>query len=372
MVGTTALAHAEGPVYQGEPLKDLMKRVMQFQIKAYEGKYPVNWQAATFWAGVTQAWKSTGDEAFHRAAMTWGQGAKWKPSTRPYHADDVAVGQSYIDLYLHDKDPRMIEQIKPVLESYLGKKTVRQSELRSGRRREPDNEIPFTGRNVWWWCDALFMGPPTLARMAQVDGDKRYLSLLHSFYWDSVDLLLDKEENLFFRDANNFPAKKKTPSGKKIFWGRGNGWVYGGLIRTLDALPVNDPQREKYVELFRKMTPAIVKWQGEDGCWRVCMNDPEWIPDPETSGTAFFCYGLLAGINRGYIDRATYLPKALKAWDGLLSHIDSDGRLDHSQQEGSAPTTFKSDTFKDYTNGAFLLAGSELYVMKLSPQDLRK
>ena len=59
------------------------------------------------------------------------------------------------------------------------------------------------------------------------------------------------------------------------------------------------------------MTPAIVKYQGEDGMWRPCVNDPQWYSMPESSGSGFFCYGLLAGINRGILDRETYLPIAL-------------------------------------------------------------
>jgi rhamnogalacturonyl hydrolase YesR len=352
-------------VEQGDALKDVMKRVMNYQIKAYNGKHPVDWEAGAFWVGVTQAWKSTGDKDFYDAAKTWADGAKWKPATRPFHADDICVGQCYIDLYLHDKDPKMIEHIKPVLESYLGKKTVMRGELRSGRRRDNDQEVEFTGRNVWWWCDALFMAPPVLTRMYQVTGEKRYLDLLHSLYWDSTEFLFDKDENLFFRDAGYFFDKKQSPSGKKIFWSRGNGWVYAGLIRVLDTLPADDPQRAKYVELFRKMTDAIVKYQGQDGLWRASLNEPTWIPEPETSGTGFFCYGLLAGVNRSYLDREKYLPHALRAWSGLLSKVNDEGRLGYSQPRGAAPATVPADQFEDFTNGAFLLAGSELYVTKL-------
>jgi rhamnogalacturonyl hydrolase YesR len=177
---------------------------------------------------------------------------------------------------------------------------------------------------------------------------------------------------LFYRDARYFPDQKKTPSGKKMFWARGNGWVYAGIIRTIDYIPENDPQRPKYIDLFRQMTPAIVKYQGEDGMWRPCINDPEWFSMPESSGSGFFCYGLLAGINRGILDRDTYLPIALRAWAGLTSHVNADGLLGYAQKEGAAPAETDANTFRDYANGAFLLAGSELYKMNLSAKDITR
>ena len=159
------------------------------------------------------------------------------------------------------------------------------------------------------------------------------------------------------------PDKKKSPTGQKIFWARGNGWVYAGIIRTIDYLPKDDPQRQKYVDLFKQMTGAIVKCQGEDGLWRAAMTEPTWFPNPETSGTGFFCYGLLAGINRGYLDRETYLPIALRAWNGLSANVAPDGGVIYSQPEGSAPAPTSQETHRDYTQGAFLLAASELYAM---------
>ena len=106
--------------------------------------------------------------------------------------------------------------------------------------------------------------------------------------------------------------------------------------------------------------------------WRACINDPDWYPMPESSGTGFFCYGLLAGINRGILDRETYLPIALRAWAGLTSHVNAEGMLGYAQKEGAAPGETDANTFRDYANGAFLLAGGELYKMNLTPADITR
>jgi rhamnogalacturonyl hydrolase YesR len=355
----TAFAQSTRPaVRDPQQVKELMKRVMNFQIKAYGDTAPVNWQAAAFWSGVMGAYDSTHDEDFYQAAKKWADAAGWKISKRPFHADDIAVGQSYCDMYLREKQPQMIADLKTHVDEYFDKKMIKKGEV--GRATWSSDEVPMTGRNLWWWCDALYMAPPTLVRLSAATGDHRYTDIMHGLFWNSVEHLFDPTEGLFYRDANYFFDKKQSPGGKKIFWSRGNGWVYAGIIRTLDYLPKDDPNRSKYIELFQKMTPSIVKHQGEDGLWRVCMNEPSWMPEPETSGTAFFCFGLLAGIDRGYIDRETYLPVALRAWDGLTSHVSPEGLLGFAQKEGAAPDHTDANTFRDYANGAFLLAGSEM------------
>jgi rhamnogalacturonyl hydrolase YesR len=359
-------------VYQREDVLELMKRVMNFQIKAYGEKTPITWQAGAFWAGVTGAYDATKDPAFHDAAKKLGDTVNWKLNVgpRPFHSDSIAIGQCYLDLYLADKDPQMIAPLKEHLEKYLEKKTIAKGDV--GGAPGVQEGAPFIGRNVWWWCDALFMAPPVFARMNAATGDQKWLDTLHSLYWDSVQFLYDPAEGLFYRDLRYFPDQKKTPSGKKMFWSRGNGWVYAGIIRTLDYIPQNDPQRPKYIELFRQMTPAIVKYQSDDGMWRPCVNDPDWYNIPESSGSGFFCYGLLAGINRGILDRDTFLPIALRAWAGLTSHVNSEGMLGYAQKEGAAPGETDANTSRDYAQGAFLLAAGELYKMNLTATDITR
>src|SRR5437660_11223614 len=93
----------------------------------------------------------------------------------------------------------------------------------------------------WWWCEALVMGPPVLSRLAAATGDKKYLEFLDHEWWATSDYLYDPEEHLFFRDSRYFTQKEAN--GKKIFWGRGNGWVIAGLARVLETMPRDWPAR---------------------------------------------------------------------------------------------------------------------------------
>src|SRR5262245_13236413 len=70
-------------------IHEKMKRVMDFQVKAYGNNASWNWQAAPFWAGVLAAHKATGDEAFYEQAKAWGTKTGWTVSERYFHADDV-------------------------------------------------------------------------------------------------------------------------------------------------------------------------------------------------------------------------------------------------------------------------------------------
>ena len=350
---------------QRDNIKDVMKRVVDFQEEAFGGRIITDWKVGTFYSGVYAAYQATGDEHFYQAALKWCEAANWTLSENHFFADDICTAQTFLDVYMKDQDPKMIANVKEVLEKYFTKETVKRNEL--GWAVWKGDERPFIGRNVWWWCDSLYMAPPVFSRMYAATKDQRYLDLLNSFYWDTVDFLFKENDGLFARDETYFD--KKTPSGKPVYWSRGNGWVYGGLIRTLDYIPESDQNKQKYIDLFVKMTDAIVKYQQPDGLWRPGINDPSWKTMKETSGTSFYCFGLLGGINRGYLDRKIYLPVALKAWQGLLECINSEGRLGYAQLVAGGPAHVRPNDFVDYTNGAFLLAASELYKMNLSKQD---
>lgn len=66
------------------------------------------------------------------------------------------------------------------------------------------------------------------------------------------------------------------------------------------------------------MADAVVKLQRPEGYWSRSMMDEEHAPGYETSGTAFFTYGLLWGVNNGYLKDAKYIDAAKK--DGITSH----------------------------------------------------
>ena len=157
-----------------------------------------------------------------------------------------------------------------------------------------DYSDPSTG-DRWSWCDALFMTPPVYAKLAAITGKDQYLEFMHREYSATVDLLYDTEEHLFYRDHKYFTLREAN--GKKIFWGRGNGWVMGGLVSLLKELKANSKYRPFYVSLFKEMAAKVASLQDISGYWHASLLDPISYPNPETSSTGFFCYALAYGIH---------------------------------------------------------------------------
>src|SRR6185369_5890293 len=130
-------------------------------------------------------------------------------------------------------------------------------------------------------------------------------------WWITSDYLYDREEHLYYRDSRYF--KQREANGSKVFWGRGNGWVMGGLVRMLEYVPANHPSRGRFVQQFTEMSEKLLKLQQADGMWRASLLDPASYPLQETSGTGLYTYALAYGVNQGLLDRARFEPAVRKA-----------------------------------------------------------
>ncbi|MDZ7288737.1 MAG: glycoside hydrolase family 88 protein [candidate division KSB1 bacterium] len=345
---TTQCRKKEKNIFSQPFVSEVMKKVCDWQLQnpvAINASNENDWARAAFYTGVMATYRTTQEKRYLDAAIKWSESLDWKLANRLRHADDHSRGQTFLEIYEIMKEPKMVADVKSTFDSLIAD--------------------PKPGREDWWWCDALFMAPPVLARLAAATGDNRYLEFLNTMFWDTYDFLYDREEHLFFRDASYF--NKRTPNGSKTFWARGNGWVMAGTARVLQYLPSDDPFRDRYVSLLKEMAATVKRIQGEDGLWRPSLLDPEEVPHPETSGSSFFCYALAWGINNGLLNEKEYLPVVKKAWQGLNSWVTEEGKLQWVQPIGAAPDKVTMDNYQEYGSGAFLLAGSEVYKLKGEP-----
>jgi len=221
----------------------------------------------------------------------------------------------------------------------------------------------------WWWCDALFMGPPVFVQYASLTGDNKYLTANDELYNECYELLFDQEEHLFARDMRyqwkGDGEYMKESNGEKIFWSRGNGWVIGGLALVLQQMPEDYENRDFYEDLFKKMAAKLKSIQPEDGMWRSSLLDPGAYPHGEVSGTGFDTYAFLWGINNGLLDRDEYLPAAMKAFSGMMACQQKSGMVGWVQPIGADPKrNFSADSWEVYGTGAYLLAASEMLKLK--------
>ena len=155
-----------------------------------------------------------------------------------------------------------------------------------------------------------------------------------------------------------------------MFWGRGNGWSVGAIVRVLENLPPDDPDRGKFEQLLREMLSRLVTLQDAEGYWNTSLLDREFYPNPETSASGFIAYGLWWGIYHGVLPAGEYLPAAWKAWDALVRAVHPDGMLGSVQAIGDAPENITPEKNEVYGTAAFALAGKEVYQYLLTTQSL--
>lgn len=328
------------PALTHAALHKAAQKVADWQLARAEPVFNQQWTYAALYDGLLAASKTTGDPRYRGAVVKMAAHFNWKlAGARFPHADDMALGRSYMDLYMETHEPVRMADTKATLERLI----VR-----------PDDPEKL----LWWWCDALFMTPPVLAKMSTATGDLRYLDYMDRQWWQTSASLYDPVEHLYFRDSRY--VNQREENGQKIFWSRGNGWVMGAFAKVLEAMPKNYPSRERYVTQYKEMADRVAAIQGKDGLWRSGLLDAEAYDLPEVSGSAFFTYSLTWGINHGVLDRAKFQPVVERAWAGILSHIYADGRLGSIQPIDGQPGKFKPSASSVYGVGAFLLAASEL------------
>lgn len=336
-----------------DAIKEVASKVADWQLRDY--------QSNPFKSGMARGWRNG---VLYNGMFDWAELSKdkkyfkylekifnkeyWQLGNRMYNADDICVGQAYLDMYAKYGKKDMLIPTQARAEWVIS--------------HQPDKNIDITkGKSDrWWWCDALYMAPPVYSRLYAITGNKAFMQFADKEFKATYEHLYDKEEKLFYRDAKYFD--KKEANGRKIFWGRGNGWVMGGLVELLKTLPKNDKKYHPfYMKLFCEMSERIAELQCEDGFWRASMLDTQTYTDPETSGTGLFVYALAYGINEGYLSKDKFLPIVVKGWQALVASVDTEGKLCWVQPVGQAPKKIEKKSNLVYGTGGFLQAACEVY-----------
>ena len=281
--------------------------------------------------------------------------SKWKYATYGEDDEHVMFGdwqicfQTYADLYRLLPDDRKIRRAREVMEYQMS---------------TPQNDY-------WWWADGLYMVMPVMTKLYNITGNDKYLDKLYEYIQYSDSIMLDSETGLYYRDGKYVYPKHKSINGKKDFWARGDGWVLAGLAKVLKDLPADYKNRKFFEDKFVKLADAVVASQQPGGYWTRSILDPEHAPGPETSGTAFFTYGLLWGINNGLLENLKYTSAALKGWNYLSkTALQKDGSVGYVQPIGEKAIpgqVVDRNSVSNFGTGAFLLGACE-YVRYLEKE----
>ena len=353
----SAVADSKPKMAEAEQVRQMIDKANRYWQENNSPETSPFWHYAAYHTGNMEAYFLTGNEDYLKYSEAWTEHNEWKGAKSDdksqwkysYGESDeyVLFGdyqicfQTYIDLYNILPEDVKIKRVTEVMEYEMA---------------TPDNDY-------WWWADGLYMVMPVMTKMYKVTGNRLYLDKLYEYLLYADSIMFDKEENLYYRDAKYVFPGHRTESGRKDFWARGDGWVLAGLAKVLKDLPADYGHYGFFIDKFRNMAAAVAACQQPEGHWTRSMLDPEQAPGYETSGTAFFTYGLMWGVNNGILDGSVYMPVISKAWNYLSTiALQKDGRVGFVQPIGERAIpgqTVDANSTADFGVGAFLLAACE-------------
>ena len=359
-------------------VESLIRRVNTYWQQNNPAEVRSFWDNAAYHTGNIEVYKLLGDQQMLDYSIRWAEHNQWKGATEEEPAqwkyktygegqDFVLFGdwqicfQTYIDLYLLTVLCKQSDQGRAD-----GKLSTINKEKMIARAKEVMGyEADSKAHDYWWWADALYMVMPVMTKMYRLTGEQKYLDKLYENLLYSDSIMLDYETRLYYRDGRYVYPQHKTEQGRKDFWARGDGWVLAGLAKVLQEMPESYVRQPFFMEKFVNLANAVARCQQPQGYWTRSMLDPQQAPGPETSGTAFFTYGLLWGVNHGCLPRKQFAPVIDRAWRYLTeTAVQKSGKVGYVQPIGDRAIpgqVINADSQQNFGVGAMLLAACEYH-----------
>ena len=354
--------------WTADQVKELITRVNTYWQQNNKAETRSFWDPAAYHTGNMEVYKLLKDDkqldytrrwAYHNnwSGATEADPSRWKYANYGEGKDYVLFGdwqvcfQTYIDLYY-----LAIANGGTDADNYFMVKRAKEVMHYEAYSKKDD---------YWWWSDALYMVMPVMTKMYKLTGDVQYLDKLYENLLYSDRIMLDQETGLYFRDARYVYPNHKSVNGKKDFWARGDGWVLAGLAKVLQDLPKDYKHYKFFVDKFQRLADIVAKTQQKDGYWTRSILDPNHAPGPETSGTAFFAYGIMWGVNNGFLAKKDYKKCIDRAWQYISeTAVQADGKVGYVQPIGDRAIpgqTVDANSQANFGVGAVLLAACEYY-----------
>lgn len=354
--------------WTADQVKEFITRVNTYWQQNNKAETRSFWDPAAYHTGNMEVYKLLKDDkqldytrrwAYHNnwSGATEADPSRWKYANYGEGKDYVLFGdwqvcfQTYIDLY-----NLAIANGGTDADNYFMVKRAKEVMHYEAYSKKDD---------YWWWSDALYMVMPVMTKMYKLTGDVQYLDKLYENLLYSDRIMLDQETGLYFRDARYVYPNHKSVNGKKDFWARGDGWVLAGLAKVLQDLPKDYKHYKFFVDKFQRLADIVAKTQQKEGYWTRSILDPNHAPGPETSGTAFFAYGIMWGVNNGFLAKKDYKKCIDRAWQYISeTAVQADGKVGYVQPIGDRAIpgqTVDANSQANFGVGAVLLAACEYY-----------
>ncbi|KAA3659186.1 MAG: hypothetical protein DWQ10_09370 [Calditrichaeota bacterium] len=189
------------------------------------------------------------------------------------------------------------------------------------------------------WVDSLMMFAVFPMRYANEQHDAKLLDFAADQPWFYAKRLMDEETNLWYHAywVNTKTLEKSHPfPRKRIFWGRGNGWVVAALPMLLQYLPVAHPQYQTIITILQETSEALLPYQRDDSYYETVFN---YVGKTyrESSATALIAAGWLHAANEGWLDEK-FKVAGKKAFLSLCGNFRIENGAPVAMTEISAPT----------------------------------
>jgi unsaturated rhamnogalacturonyl hydrolase len=257
--------------------------------------------------------------------------------------------------------------------------------LRRQLREHPrTNEGGFWHKRVYpyqMWLDGIYMGQPFYAQYASTFGDYEAFDDIANQIIRIEQNTIDEATGLLYHawdESREMDWADKETGKSPHFWGRAIGWYAMGIVDVLDYFPDDHPRYHTIVEIFQRMSEALLQYQDDEtGLWYQVVdlgNRPgNYL---ESSVTAMLSYSFAKGARMGYLD-GRFRDSARRAFNGLLDHkivIDRLGMVDlhdGASVGGLGGSPYRDGSFNYYINeprrtndwkavGPFVFAALEL------------
>lgn len=223
--------------------------------------------------------------------------------------DPAANGESVYRAYLCTGDKIYLESAEKMLDYLLYKAP------RTNKGMICHNEVSFhegySEKQIW--VDSIYMAPPFLAVMGELDEALRQIE-------GYVNYLLDENSGLLFHiydtGTGSFVRRK--------LWATGNGWALLGMARVIDEAQEKGREdiAKKLISFSNDLLDAMLGYQLEDGRFMDILDDEESFAEG-TSAMMTAAY-IFRGIAGGWLS-ADYFDAALKIAQTMEQYVDEWG-----------------------------------------------
>ncbi|WP_029272610.1 glycoside hydrolase family 105 protein [Flavobacterium sp. KJJ] len=320
------------------------------------------------YAGMLLASKATGEKYFADysnkriqliadiAANYNEKNIKDKDMLKTLHPEALDFAGALCAAFIKAKKEGLKANIDPLVNNYIDFISNKQFRLKDGtlaRNRPQDNTL---------WLDDMFMSVPALAQMGNYTGNAKY-------YDDAVKQVNQFSERMFNTQKGIYMHGwvESMQVHPQFHWARANGWAVMTMVELLEVLPKNHPGYPQVLAQLQKHIAGLVQYQDGTGFWHQLLDRNDSYL--ETSATAIYAYSIARAINRGYVDKMTYAPAVLLAWNAVASKVNDKGQVEGTcvgTGMGFDPAFYyyrPVSVFAAHGYGPVLLAGSEVIML---------